>query len=298
MSRSRIRAHRGLLIVTAVALVLTACASGPAGPLATVDGEEIPREQVAGWVRTATDANPAIDPVGLQIDLLSTTILVRIFEGIIEERGSSVDPASFEAMRAFITGQVGGELALEARLVEIGFPDDYFEGVFLRTQMILDTLATELSEGRTLETRTARHILVNTVEEADEIYALLLDGADFAQLAQDRSEDTGSGPQGGMLPPSERGTFVEPFDDAVWAAELSTVLEPVESEYGFHVIEVLEAVTLTAAELDPGTRWNLVADLLNPILAAAIASADVIVDPTIGTWDAAGGSVLPVGAAN
>lgn len=89
-----------------------------------------------------------------------------------------------------------------------------------------------------------------------------------------------------------------PFDDAVWAAQLDTVLEPVESDFGFHIIEVIDSATRTAAELDSQARQNLVFDELSVIIEEALTSAEVTVDPTIGTWDAIGGRVLPVGASN
>jgi len=295
---SRPRPRRALIAATATAILLAACAGGPAGPLATVNGEEIPRELLEGWVRTATDANEEVDAVGLQTELLSWAIQTRIFEGILDERGLSVDSARLDEVRASITEQVGGELSLRATLGDIGFPEDFFESVFLRQQAILDTLAIDLAGGRTLETRTARHILVETSEEADEVYALLLDGADFAELAQERSQDPGSGAQGGVLGPNERGAYVPPFDDAVWAADLDTVLEPVESDFGFHVIEVLDATTLTVAELDSQARQSLVFDELSVIIEEALTSAEVSVDPTVGTWDEVGGRVLPVGASN
>ena len=292
------RSRRALVVAATTAIVLAACAGGPAGPLATIDGEEIPRELLEGWVRTATDANADIDPVGLQIELLSWAIQTRIFEGILVERGLTVDPARIDEVRASIIDQVGGEQPLRETLVEIGFPEEFFENVFLRQQAILDTLAIELADGRTLETRTARHILVATSEEADEIYALLLEGADFAELALERSQDTGSGAQGGVLGPNERGVYVPPFDAAVWGAELDTVLEPVESDFGFHIIEVIDAATRTAAELDSQARQNLVFDQLSVIIDEALTSAEISIDPTIGTWDAIGGRVLPVGASN
>jgi len=294
----RSRTRRGMLVGIVASLVLAACASGPAGPLATVDGVEIPREQLEGWIRTATDANPSVDPVGLQAELLSWTIQTRIFEGLLAERGLTIDPALIAEIEEAISNQVGGPLSLDATLADIGFPRDFFESIFLVQQAILDTIAIELSVGRTLETRTARHILVETSEEADEIYALLLDGADFGELARERSQDPGSGAAGGVLGAQERGVFVPPFDNAVWSAPLDTVLEPVESDFGFHVIEVIESTTLSAADLDSQARQNLVFEELSAIIDAALGAADVSVDPTIGTWDAVGGRVLPVGRSN
>jgi len=290
------RTRRGMLVLATAALVLSACAQGPSGPLATVDGEEIPRELLEGWMRSAVDGNPDLDPVGLQLDLLTSTIQTRIFEGILAERGLIIDPALLEAARASIVAQVGGELSLETTLADIGFPRAYFEEIFLRRQAIGDTLILDLSQGRTQETRTARHILVETAAEADEIFAELADGADFADLARDRSLDPGSGAAGGDLGPAPRGVYVASFEEAVWAAELDTVLEPVQSDFGFHVIEVTGATTLTADQLTPQARQQLVGTELTAIIQAALRAAEVTVDPTIGTWDPDDGRVLPVGA--
>jgi peptidyl-prolyl cis-trans isomerase C len=295
---SRSRSRRGLLVGVIVSLVLAACSSGPAGPLATVDGVDVPREQLEGWVRTATDANPAIDAVGLQAELLSWTIQTAIFSAVLEERGLTIDPALIDEIRDTIADQVGGALSLDATLVDIGFPRDFFENVFLVQQAILDTLAIELSAGRSLETRNARHILVQTAEEADEIYELLLEGADFAELARERSQDPGSAAAGGVLGARERGAFVPPFDDAVWAASLDTVLEPVRSDFGFHIIEVIGSATQDASELDSQARQNLVFEELSTIIDTALSTAVVSIDPTIGTWDPIGGRVLPVGRSN
>ena len=293
-SRSRVaaRLRRGAVLAL-VPVVVAACSSAPSGPVATVDGVDVPREQLEEWVRAATDANPELDAVGLQTDLLSRVVQQRVIEAVVAERGLSVDPATVAAIREDIVAQIGGELSLTATLVDIGFPQDYFDDVFLAVEAAVDTIVIDLVDGRSLETRSARHILVETREEADEIVALLADGADFATLAQERSQDPGSGAQGGELGARQRGTFVPPFDEAVWSAPLDTVLDPVESEFGFHVIEVTAEATTAAAELGPQERRSIVAAELDAILTAAIAAAEVTIDPTIGTWDPVTGAITP-----
>jgi len=86
---------------------------------------------------------------------------------------------------------------------------------------------------------------------------------------------------------------VPPFDDAVWAASLDTVLEPVESEFGFHVIEVTAADEVTADAIGPDERRQLVAPDLEEVITSAFAAAEVEIDPTIGTWDPVSGAVVP-----
>lgn len=86
----------------------------------------------------------------------------------------------------------------------------------------------------------ARHILVETEEEAKAIIEELKNGADFAQLAKEKSVDTGSGAEGGELGWFSVGTMVTEFNDAAYALELKTVSEPVKSDFGYHIIEVKE----------------------------------------------------------
>ena len=84
----------------------------------------------------------------------------------------------------------------------------------------------------------ARHILVETQEEAAAIIAELEAGADFEQLAQERSTGP-SGPNGGDLGYFTRGRMVPSFEEAAFALDPgSFTTEPVESQFGWHVIKV------------------------------------------------------------
>jgi hypothetical protein len=288
----RSRTVRGVLAVAISSIVLAGCASGPAGPLATVEDVEVPREQLEVWVREAVQGNPSIDAVGIQSDLLSRVVQQRVIEGVLAERGLTVDPALIEEIRDSITEQVGGALSLTATLAEIGFPQSFFDDVFLPVEAAIETLVAALAEGRSLETRTARHILVDSEEEADEVFALLQDGADFAELAIERSQDPGSGSRGGDLGPQQRGVFVPPFDDAVWSARVGVVLAPVESQFGFHIIEVTSIDRRTSAEVTPNERRQLVGEDLDAIISEAFLRARVTVDPTIGEWDPVSGTIV------
>lgn len=84
----------------------------------------------------------------------------------------------------------------------------------------------------------ARHILVETEEEALDVIEALNAGESFAALAQAVSTDTGSGANGGELDWTAVSGFVEPFANAIRAAEIGEIVGPVESEFGFHIIQV------------------------------------------------------------
>lgn len=93
------------------------------------------------------------------------------------------------------------------------------------------------------DTREVAHILVATKEEADEIYAQLQDGADFAKLAEEKSTDTVSAADGGKLTACRgeacQTPLVEPFEKEAFALETGTISKPVETEFGWHLIKAL-----------------------------------------------------------
>lgn len=114
----------------------------------------------------------------------------------------------------------------------------------------------------------ARHILVETVEEAEQALADLEGGADFAALAAERSIDPG-GAGGGDLGCFGRGRMVPTFEEAAFAAEVGEPMGPVESQFGQHVILVYDRNEASVADLEE-VRPMIEQQLRNEELAAAI----------------------------
>ncbi len=90
--------------------------------------------------------------------------------------------------------------------------------------------------------RCMRHILFNKDQQqkAEDVKAELQDGGDFAALAKENSQDPGSAENGGDLGCLGKGETVPPFEEAAFAAETGEIVGPVETEFGYHVIEVTE----------------------------------------------------------
>lgn len=89
----------------------------------------------------------------------------------------------------------------------------------------------------TQEEVRARHILVETEDEAKTVRKELEDGGDFTELAAKHSKDRG-GQDGGDLGYFTRGQMVKPFEDAAFALDKGVLSEPVKSDFGWHIIKV------------------------------------------------------------
>ena len=94
----------------------------------------------------------------------------------------------------------------------------------------------------TPEARCTRHILFNKDQKAkaEEVKQQLQNGGDFAELAKEYSQDPGSAEQGGELGCIGRGETVPNFEEAVFNAKQGEIVGPVETEFGYHLIEVTE----------------------------------------------------------
>jgi peptidyl-prolyl cis-trans isomerase C len=100
----------------------------------------------------------------------------------------------------------------------------------------------------------ARHILVETKEQAEAILASLKKNGKFEEIAKKQSKDPGSGANGGDLDWAAPGNYVKEFSDAMVALNKGQVSGPVQSQFGFHIIrldDVREAQLPALADVKP-----------------------------------------------
>lgn len=133
-----------------------------------------------------------------------------------------------------------------------------------------------------MEKVEARHILVETEDLALEIVARLAEGEDFADLAAEYSIDEYSKNDAGYLGFFERGKMVQEFDEAAFSLEVGAVSEPVQTIYGFHIIEILdrtEAEEIVFTEIRDSVRIALIESqtqtTLNDLIQAAYEKAEI-----------------------
>ncbi len=88
-----------------------------------------------------------------------------------------------------------------------------------------------------MTTATARHILVASEEECNNLKQQIADGADFAELAAAHSQCP-SGQRGGDLGSFSPGQMVAEFDTVVFNESVGDVHGPVKTQFGYHLIEI------------------------------------------------------------
>jgi parvulin-like peptidyl-prolyl isomerase len=137
-----------------------------------------------------------------------------------------------------------------------GFQDQYKKGLTSLTQfglteaeirqlyavnILRDKLMAEVTKDtpHTQEQVWARHILVADLATAQAVEARLAKGEDFATVAKEVSTDTGSGAKGGDLGWFGKGTMVPEFEAAAFSQKVGEIGQPVKSQYGYHIIQVL-----------------------------------------------------------
>jgi len=88
---------------------------------------------------------------------------------------------------------------------------------------------------------TARHILVDTEEKCEDIKVKITEGADFAEMAKEHS-NCPSGKSGGDLGSFGPGQMVKEFDLIVFSEPVGVVHGPVQTQFGYHLIEITSRV--------------------------------------------------------
>lgn len=84
---------------------------------------------------------------------------------------------------------------------------------------------------------TARHILVSTEAECNELKKQIEEGASFAEVAADNSQCP-SGRKGGDLGRFSPGQMVKEFDTAVFNGDVGVLYGPIKTQFGYHLLEV------------------------------------------------------------
>ncbi|WP_224824315.1 peptidylprolyl isomerase [Cognatishimia sp. MH4019] len=207
-----------------------------------------------------------------------------LFEGIREQL---VQQTVLSQQTADVPKSVELSLENERRAAMAGVAINEFIADAVTDEMLQSLYEEKYASVEPEKEFNASHILVETEEEALALVTELEGGADFAELAKEKSTGP-SGPGGGSLGWFGPGMMVKPFEDAVIGLEDGAISAPVQTQFGWHVIKLDESRLKDAPTLDD-VREELTAELQQVALETHITElteAAEVTLPDLGEIDA------------
>ncbi len=192
----------------------------------------------------------------LKRELLNSLIDEIVLRDHMTKEGFSVSEEEVDSKLTEFKNYIGGDAAQGDIFTKENISDDFIKER-IKMQMYLiafhDRIQAEVESKIDLESPEkqkeivkidAQHILLKTLEEANQVIERLEEGEEFAALAQELSQDPGSAESGGSLGSFGRGVMVKPFEKVAFSLKAGEISEPVETQFGFHVIKVNQVITI------------------------------------------------------
>ena len=199
----------------------------PAAVVATVNGPPITEADLTLAESDLDQQFSRLPPEQRRAAALSAIIEIRLMAAEAEAKGFDKDP-EFQRRMKFLRDR-----ALHSQVV------DQEVAKAITDDQVRARYDKEIADAPPVNEVHARHILVKTKEEAEAIIKQLDAGAKFEDIAKEKSTDAGSGANGGDLGYFGPGQMVPEFEKAAFALEPGTYTkEPVQSQFGWHVIKV------------------------------------------------------------
>jgi peptidyl-prolyl cis-trans isomerase C len=206
--------------------------------VATVNGKAIDSETFNVFVQAVASKPAAEIPAEQKKQMLEQLINMTLAAQAGEKEGLEND-AAVKARMQLLKTQLLAEAATEKYMKAHPVSES-------ETKAEYDTQVANMPKEY-----KARHILVDSKEKAEAIIKELAAGGDFAKIAAKESKDAGSGKKGGDLGWFTAQSMVKPFADAVAGMQKGqTTPQPVQSEFGWHVINLEDTRTPAAPAYD------------------------------------------------
>jgi parvulin-like peptidyl-prolyl isomerase len=302
-----------LALVAAFTLAITACSS-VTGYAATVDGDRISRGSLESELRDIAANDKYLKFVESQVQIrtngvfdaaftasvLTRQIIYDLVEKDLAKRKLAVTPGDLQAARASVGDRVGGADVFAA------FAKRY-QDILVRRSADVTVLSFALAgQGSPEQASRAyydahkdefasvcvRHILLPTVDAANQAKGRLDAGEDFGQVAKAVSTDTGSAPQGGDLGCYSRDNQLVPeFSQAMFSQPVGQVGAPVQTQFGFHLILVTSRDVPPYEQVAAKVRDKAATDAQGKLQAwveEVVNKAKIDVNPKYGHFDKKG----------
>ena len=214
-------------------------------PIAMADYERSLAQYEADLPAQGIDPNSPEGQAGMEqtkawiLDWMITEVLI---EQAAEEAGVTVPDEEVDAYLQDMIAESESEEAFYNQIEAWGYTPEEFRGQ-VRSQLLGMKMTQRISDAvpKVTEHVHARHILVDTPEEAERLLAQLEANADFASLARAYSQDYSTRDNGGDLSFFPRGILVAPeVEEAAFSLQPGQISDVVESSLGYHIVKVVE----------------------------------------------------------
>jgi peptidyl-prolyl cis-trans isomerase C len=209
-------------------LALPAIAADASDPVvARVNGEEIHRSEIMRQLQMLGPRMQEMPPQQIYPEILKKVVVTKV----VAQKGYAEGMQKNEEVKQRVKD-------LEAQVVAEAFIRKQIEPKITEAKIKerYDQLAAKFKPQDEVR---ARHILVKTEEEANELIKQLKGGTDFAKLAEEKSKDPGSAKQGGDLGYFPREGMVKAFADTAFSMKTGEISDKaVKTEFGYHILKV------------------------------------------------------------
>jgi parvulin-like peptidyl-prolyl isomerase len=285
--------RRFALVLLALAVLAAGCSGAGGQTVARVGDTEIHLAEIGDLFEG--DTLP-LDDVFLEA-LFRLMAVEALEQALLADFGKTVDPAAVEtyfsqleesrASQGVTPAQFLGMAGASVGMIHFNAEVLALRDVAIEEVLVLPSTVDYLfSDPVTLTEVCAKHILVATAEEAEEVKARLEAGEDFAAVADEVSLDTSSA--GGDLGCANAGGYVGEFAQAAVEAALGEITGPVQTEFGFHLLIVSSRTSPTPEEYLADPRALLtdedISGLWTGWLNGVLQETDAWVDERYGTW--------------
>jgi len=220
--------------------------AGEVAPAATPDFATPLAESTPAVATPAIAASPiAATPIGASPVAATpiTNVATPIGSPAASPEASPSPTPTIGPEQALSTAEAGFDAYQNNVLDEVHMSTDDYLRLYARPQLarqkVRDALTANI--GQTADQIHAQHILVATEELANQLYQdVTTGGQDFDTVAQQSSTDTSTAGNGGDLGWFPRGVMVAPFEEAAFATAPGQIHPPVQTEFGWHIIRVIE----------------------------------------------------------
>jgi parvulin-like peptidyl-prolyl isomerase len=303
------------IFVALVSFALLSACSSATPPAATVDGIGISNERVASDVALFTAVTAIAqqacgepDPGESQQSacaraMLSNLIQEKVLSEYADAHDIRTDAGDVSQAVNSLKAQVGGAQVLDKALADGHVPVEAFRNLARRVVLfgnVQTAVAADLVTADDVRANYednagqytsvhAEHILVSTQREADDVYAKVTrpeaTEQDFLDLAKQVSIDTSAKKNSGDLGPIAATDLDPDFLQAALALKPGEISSPVQTQFGWHVIRLVESSVTPFASVRGTIEQQLSQQAFTDWFSRQLRAATVEVNPRYGRWD-------------